>query len=137
MAGLWSGYCERFQIDTDPLGGPATLGRASIATQQRAETTPFDNLALTLRLHHTAAVVNAAGGSGAVRVRVLLCIIALALASCAADATDHAAPMDQPDDEDTALATLRARQIARDVAAIVEGMRMARLSRLIALGRKA
>ena len=61
----------------------------------------------------------------------------LAIASCSAE-TEHAAPSEQPDEtgpnDDTALAALRAREVARDVAAILEGMKFARLRRLATLG---
>ena len=84
-----------------------------------------------------------------VRSCVMASTVALAVAGCAADANHQAAPVDQQDDdEDTTLATSRARrigrgvqnarnvQIGRDVAAILQGMRMAHLTRLAALGTK-
>src|SRR5207248_2248049 len=69
-------------------------------------------------------------------LRTLLLCAAVAVASCAAGTNDRAAPHDRPGDADnTSLATLRARQIARDVEAIMDGMRQARLKRLASLGR--
>jgi hypothetical protein len=69
-------------------------------------------------------------------LRTLLLCAALAVAGCAAGTNDQAAPLDQPGDADnTSLATLRARLIARDVEAIMDGMRQARLKRLASLGR--
>ena len=55
---------------------------------------------------------------------VLLIAASLALTNCAAD-VEHATPSEQPDeiDGDTVLAALRAREVAHDVAAIVERMR--------------
>ena len=78
-------------------------------------------------------------GSGAMRGMVLLIAGTLAIANCAGN-SEHATPAEQPDetdpDDDTALAALRAREVARDVAAILEGMKFARLRRLATLGLK-
>jgi hypothetical protein len=111
---------------------------------------PIDSLWLfpSLRMRQTGA-----GGSATMRQMVRSCVmastVALAVAGCAADANHQAAPVDQQDDdEDTTLATWRTRQsgrgvqsarevqIGRDVAAVLQGMRLARLTRLAALGAK-
>jgi hypothetical protein len=86
-----------------------------------------------------------------VRSCVMASTVAMAVAGCASNANHQAAPIDQQDDlddEDTTLATRGVRQIgrrvqsarevqiSRDVAAILQGMRMARLTRFAALGAK-
>ena len=73
------------------------------------------------------------------RGTVLLMAGSLAIAGCAGN-TENAVPVEEPDKmnpgDDTTRAALRARQIARDVAAILDGMKLARLRRLATLGLK-